>query len=97
MTLDERLEQITESLELLGSRQKEEWERSREEYARWRQAVREEEERRHEEDERLRARIDEVLEGIDALARLAGVQGVRLNNHENRISALEKAPPRSTE
>jgi hypothetical protein len=119
MTLDERLEQITESLELLGRRQKEEWERSREEYARWRQAVREEEERRHEairleeerrraEDERLRAeareadarfqtRIDGVLEGIDALARLAGVQGVRLNNHENRISALEKGTPPSAE
>jgi hypothetical protein len=108
MTLDERLEKLTESIELQGRKQREEYERSREEYARWRQAVREEEERRHEEDEKLRAeareadarfraRIDEVLEGINALARLAGVQGVRLNNHESRISTLEKGTPPSAE
>ncbi len=112
MTTDERLDKLSEMIERFARRQQEEWERSREEYARWRQAVREEEERRHEEDERLRAelraeareadarfqtRIDEVLEGIDALARLAGVQGVRLNNHEGRISTLEKGTPPSTE
>ncbi len=97
MTIDERLEKLTETVELLAHRQEEEWERSREEYARSRQEDERLRAEAREADARFQARIDEVLEGIDALARLAGVQGVRLDNHEGRISTLEKGTPPSTE
>jgi hypothetical protein len=86
MTIDERLEALTHSVELLAAmqldheRQAAEWQRQAAEWQR--QAA--------ERNVRLDRRLAEIMESINTLGRIAGLHQDRLDDHEERLDDLEK-------
>jgi hypothetical protein len=79
MTIDERLEALTHSVELLAAMQRDHEQQA----AEWqRQAA--------ERNVRLDRRLAEIKESINTLGRIAGLHPDRLDDHEERLDDLEK-------
>ncbi len=92
MTIDERLEALTQSVELLAAmhrdsersaaeRERSAAERERAAAARERTAA--------ERETRLDRRLAEIMEAINTLGRIAGLHQDRLDDHERRLENLE--------
>jgi hypothetical protein len=79
MTIDERLEALTHSVELLAAMQRDHEQQA----AEWqRQAA--------ERNVQLDRRLAEIMESINTLGRIAGLHQDRLDDHEERLDDLEK-------
>jgi hypothetical protein len=102
MTIDERLdrlvqrhEALTESVQMLLLSHREHEQRSEKQFAQHQQqfAQHQEEFAQHEQlFGQIALRLREVTDGIDRLARVAGVHQERLDDQQQRLGDLERGP-----
>jgi len=88
MTIDERLQALTESLELMAAMQRDNERRNQQQFAETGQLFGQIALRLREVTDRVR----EVTAGLDTLSRIAGVHQDRLDGHEKRLDDLEQGP-----
>ena len=86
MNLDERLEALTQSVELLASMQRDGERRFQEQFDKIAAQFSQHEQLFGQ----VALRIREVNESVDTLARIAGVHQDRLDGHERRLKDLEQ-------
>jgi flagellar capping protein FliD len=93
MSLDERLEALTQTVELMPAMQRDNERRFDEQFDRLQKQFAVQTSQHEQIFGQVALRFHEVGDYIDSLARIAGVHQERLDSHEQRLDDLEQGPP----